>query len=600
MPPKIISSHLRRLIALVLSPLAALAARGQEFVPSGFDPSDEVFYQIMPIAWRVSGDRLALNLAAADASAVTPAPLPPEVRHRFGDFKGMTESLDYLAGLGVTGVWMTPIFPSRAYHSYQHGAADDVNPWFGTREDFIEFVRAAHAHGLKVYIDLVAYGISQDSPWFHNALNDPHHPDAALLAVADDDAALRPGPVWRSRRPGDDRVFQGYDFKTWTGETIGIAWWDLRRQDTRDLVTSWCRLWMDPDGDGDFADGVDGFRLDHVWGRYPHGPDGWGYTIRDFWVPWKKELQRLNPRVFTFAEQARWENNGIDLLPAHDATLAKPLLFAIRESIASGDARKASAALEHAMRQIPDGRTLLGSIGDHDVDRVASSISPPDQDDQSPGDDLDRARLAAGILMTLPLPPVIYFGDEIGMTGRAGSFSSDANDIPRREPFKWTAAGPESNPASPMTDYWRLHPGVIEKRYSRDNDGRSVEEQQGRAGSLLETYRELIRLRRESVAMRRGDYLPIKVRATSPDSGVDAVWVFGRIHEKGKMVVAVNVSTREQTVSFGRPRAWHGRVVGPWRDRASFEVSEDASSGRATHTITVPPLGVAVVEVDER
>ncbi|MBL8964382.1 MAG: hypothetical protein JNK70_09960 [Phycisphaerae bacterium] len=645
MPPTIISSPLRRLIALILSPLAALSARAQEFIPSGFDPSDEVIYQIMPIAWRVSSDRLearrewlagptgGVETGGVESGAGGGGPgggVPIEVRHRFGDFKGMTESLDYLSALGVTGIWMTPIFPSRAYHGYQHGAADDVNHWFGTREDFIGFVRSAHALGMKVYIDLVVYGISQDSTWFQNALRDPGHPDAGMFAIAPDDSSLRPGPVWRANRPGDRRAFQGYDFKTWTGETIGIAWWDLRREAPRDLVASWCRYWMDPDGDGDFSDGVDGFRLDHVWGRYPHGPDGWGYGVGDFWIPWKKELQRVNPRVFTFAEQAQWENNGIDLLPAHDAALAKPLLFAIRESIASGKAGKAAAALEKAMRQIPAGRTLLGSIGDHDVDRVASSLSPPPGPAPGPApapgtpapapgtgsppareaaDELDRAKLAAGILLTLPLPPVIYFGDEIGMTGRAGSFGSDANDIPRREPFKWTAAGPGENPDSPMTDYWRAHAGVIEKRFSRDGDGRSVEEQQGRPGSVLETYRELIRLRRESVALRRGDYLPIKADEVvsggdgqDADGGStgDAVWVFGRIHDKGKMVVAVNVSTRERTVAFARSRAWHGRVVGPWRDRATYEVGEDASSGRAIHTITVPPLGVALVEIAER
>lgn len=562
--------------SVLLWPLTALGLRAEP-VPGGYDPSDDVFYQFMPIVWRCSEDRIRAANAGDSTSAI-------EIRNRFGDFKGMTESLDYLAGLGITAVWMTPIFPSRAYHGYQHGAADVVNPWLGTEEEFRGFIKAAHERRIKVFIDLVAYGISQDSVWFQDVLHNESSPYAPWFAIAPSRKELEPGPVWRPRGTGDPRFFQGYDFKTWTGETIGIAWWDLRREEPRTLVTSWCLKWMDPDGDGDPSDGVDGFRLDHVWGVYQSGPDGWGYNVKDFWIPWKKNLRKLNPRVFTFAEQARWETNGKDLLPAHDAALAKPLLFAIRDSIRDGEAQKASKALIAALREIPEGRTLLGSIGDHDVDRVASSIGG------DTSDNIERARLAAAILMALPLPPVLYFGDEIGMLGKAGEFGSDANDIPRREPFKWTARDVVDDPASPMTGYWRPHRGVIERRYSRDNDGRSVEEQQGRGDSLLETYRSLIRLRRENIALRRGDFAPVKLSVDDP-----AVWCFARLHEKQKMIIAVNFSGEEKTVAFTRKGAWNGAVVGPWAKSSAYKVL--GTQSEVNHRITIPARGVTVVEV---
>src|SRR5437660_6632561 len=115
------------------------------------DVTDEIFYQFMPIAWRDSDN---------DAQ-------------RFGDFGGMTASLDYLQSLGVTAVWMNPIFPSAAYHGYQHGAADQINSRFGTESQFWTFVQAAHARGIKVFLDYVAYGISQDSIWFQSAYGNP-------------------------------------------------------------------------------------------------------------------------------------------------------------------------------------------------------------------------------------------------------------------------------------------------------------------------------------------------------------------------------------------------------------------------------------------
>ncbi|MFN9972065.1 MAG: alpha-amylase family glycosyl hydrolase, partial [Phycisphaerae bacterium] len=102
------------------------------------DVADDIFYHFMPISWRDSDND----------------------QYRFGDFNGMTASLDYLQSLGVTAVWMNPIFPSAAYHGYQHGDASQINSRFGTEAQFLAFVNAAHARGIKVYLDFVAYGIS--------------------------------------------------------------------------------------------------------------------------------------------------------------------------------------------------------------------------------------------------------------------------------------------------------------------------------------------------------------------------------------------------------------------------------------------------------
>src|SRR3954469_583424 len=209
---------------LVLSPCA----------PRGPGVSGEVLYQIMPIAWRDSD---------GDAS-------------RFGDFGGLTASLDYLHGLGITGVYLQPIFPSPAYHGYQHGDASRLNPWFGTEAEFIGFVRAAHGRGIKVYLDFVAYGISTDSEWFKDARGNPASPYSSWLAFTD---------------PGHTN-WKGHSFTTWNGSKVGVVHWNLADPGPVRLVTSWACKWLDPDGNGDFSDGVDGYRLDHA---YAAAPEGW-------------------------------------------------------------------------------------------------------------------------------------------------------------------------------------------------------------------------------------------------------------------------------------------------------------------------------------
>lgn len=492
-----------------------MAAPGDAFAGQPATPpiplADEVLYQFMPIAWRDSdNDEL-----------------------RYGDFGGMTASLDYLKDLGVTGVWMTPIFPSPAYHGYQHMEADKVNPRLGTEEQFIGFVKAAHARGMKVYIDFVAYGINQDAPYFTDAHNNPASDYTSWLAFKDTANA----------------TYQGYTFRTWNGTEVGLVHWNLDRPEPRRLVTEWAVRWLDPNEDGDFSDGVDGYRLDHVWVEYKDGPNGWGYNLTDFWKPWKQALRKVNPGVVTFAEQADWTSTGAELLPAFDATFTKPLELAAREGLREGVAEHLHRALHDAQRGLAalprrERGTYLAVLGDHDVDRIASDVEPSRVADPL----MRRPALAAAILMTQPYPPVIYMGDEIGMLGVRRKGPTDANDIPVREPFKWNAvAGP------PMTDYWQANRQSVEGAFSKDNDGRSVEEQAGKEDSLLETYRELIAFRRSSPALRRGEY--ISLRTDEP-----ALWAFLRRQDDEMLLVAVNLGERGVSTAILAPR-----MIGRWK-----------------------------------
>jgi len=465
------------LVALI--PLSGARAAGQ-------DVADEIFYHYMPICWRDADNDI----------------------YRFGDFGGMTDALPYLSDLGVTAVWMNPVFPSPAYHGYQHGRADLLNARFGTEAEFIAFIEAAHARGIKVFVDFVAYGISFDSPWFQDAYNNPASPYDDWLAFTN----------------SANTDYQGSFYNTWDGAGVGHIWWDLRNPNAVSLVTEWAAHWLDPNADGNFSDGLDGYRLDHVWRTYPYGPDGWGYHIDSFWANWRTALRTVNPEVFLFGEQANWGSQGVELLVGLDAAFTKPFEFAARDALRWEYASalyqgigSASAALSGATHP----GTLLATIGNHDVDRLATSI----------GDDFEKGKVAAAVLLTQPFPPVIYHGDEIGMRGaKTSAYGGDASDIPMREPFKWNAvAGP------PMSNYDALHAAAFAGRVSQNHDGRSVEEQYGVSGSLLTAYRQLISLRTNNVALRRGGYHPVP----ATDGGV---WAFVRDHDDQQVLVVINVT----------------------------------------------------------
>ncbi len=480
--------------------------------PRPADVSGDIFYHIMPIAWR--------HAAAAGSD-----PASQQNQYRFGTFRGIREGIPYLKSLGVTAIWINPIFPSPAYHGYQHDRADRINPWFGSEAEFKELVDACHASDMKVFLDLVAYGISQKSEYFTSSHNNPASGFGTMLAYTDE----------------ANKEFVGYEFKTWNGDTVGFVNWDLRRASARRAVCEWSKKWLGP------AAGIDGYRLDHVWQTYENGPEGLGYHIDTFWKQWREEVESAKPDVFTFVEQHEWKSFGAELLRTkdghrvHDAAFTKPFEFAAREAIREEEARKIYLSMAATITACPDGYTFMGIIGDHDVDRLASDIGA----DEHPG----RAKAAAAVLMLQPFPPIIYYGDELGMLGKGGSFNSDANDIPRREPMRWTA----ESATSPVTsNYFALHEGAFSHRYSKDHDGRSVEEQDLAANSLLNTYRALASTRASHPAIARGHYVPLETDAKS-------VWCFVKQGGKGvdSVLVAINLGAAPVHAALSPPGPQH-------------------------------------------
>src|SRR5690606_38727208 len=111
-----------------------------------------------------------------------------------GDLAGLTEKLDYLADLGVTSLLLTPLQPSPFYHGYFPTDFEAIDPAYGTREDYIAFVRAAHARGLKVYLDQEIQYVGEGHPWWTRALADPQAPEAEFL-------------MWKDRAAGEAEPF---------------------------------------------------------------------------------------------------------------------------------------------------------------------------------------------------------------------------------------------------------------------------------------------------------------------------------------------------------------------------------------------------------
>ena len=521
--------------------------------------ADEVVYQIMPIAWRDSNNDMVGSISA-----------------RVGDFGGLaaTESLDYLQYLGVTMIYLQPIFPSAAYHGYQHGPADLLNSRFGTEAEFLAFVSAAHARGIKVILDFVAYGISQNSAYFSSAYGN----------------ASSPYDLWLAFTNAGNTTFVGSNYNTWNGAPVGFIHWNLANASAVTTVTNWAKKWLDPNGDGDTSDGVDGFRLDHAWAS---GGEGWGANIT-FWETWCTSLRAVRSDVFIFCEPSDWGNYGADLLTptAFNAVITKPWEFAARNAVNTKAAAGLYSSMSATLAAIPSGKHAVAETSDHDANRLASDFLSNNA----------RQKVAAAVLLTQPFTPNIYYGDEIGMKGVKASTGSDADDIPMREPFKWKAVA-----GAPMTNYPALTSGAMPPTYAANNDGRSVEEQKGVAGSILETYRSLITARKASIALRRGAYVPV----TSPHAGV---YAFVRHEATQTVLVAINLesSTANTTLdlsAFTIPAAGTTPLnletaatltpITP-SNKAAYPISIGARGWFIASASITPPVSTAHLDIDGR
>ena len=113
-----------------------------------------------------------------------------------GDFKGIQNRLDYLDGLGVTALWLSPAHPTSSYHAYDVDDYGTVNPLYGTEQDFKNLIDAAHARGIKIYMDYVLNHSGRNNDWFKQALSDPASPYRAYYVLSDDpDVDVRAGKI---------------------------------------------------------------------------------------------------------------------------------------------------------------------------------------------------------------------------------------------------------------------------------------------------------------------------------------------------------------------------------------------------------------------
>lgn len=388
-----------------------------------------------------------------------------------GDFRGLTARLPYLADLGVTGLWLMPIHPSPSYHGYDVADFRAIHPDYGTLADFRAFVAAAHRHGMRVVLDLVANHTSDRHPWFQAALaGDPTY--RSWYRFEADPPPLQGtlgGPAWHDA--GDGSRYLGLFVR----EMPDL---DHRNPDVVAALLDVAAFWLDL--------GVDGFRVDAIQhvvegadGAIANAPENVAW-VRDFGA----RLRERHPGAFLVGET--WTATPTIAAYHRDADLDMsfdyPLWRALTSAVASRSAIDLRAQLRLNADAYPEGARRGTFVSNHDQPRPASVLAPLRPDPR-------RAALLGRLLLALPGTPFLYYGEELGMPNGPGE-----DDRQKRTPMRWTADADGGFSAGAA---W-IAPSTVDPAVS-------VAAQRGDPGSVLEAYREAIAARAAWPALARGD-----------------------------------------------------------------------------------------------
>jgi cyclomaltodextrinase / maltogenic alpha-amylase / neopullulanase len=518
-----------------------------------------IWYQIML-------DRFDNGDAGNDPAEVVPwksawyQPTPAEKRsgesfYRFfvfrrlygGDLAGLERRLDYLRDLGVNALYLNPVFEADTHHKYNATNYLHIDQHFGSRGDyplaeaqedltdpstwtwtssdqrFLAFLKLAKARGFRVIIDGV---------WNHVGVLHPAFKDVQQRG------AESPYAEWF-----DISSFTPFAYAGWGGYGELPAFkktpTGLHSAALVQHLYDVTRRWMDPDGDGDPSDGVDGWRLD-VPNEIP----------KPFWVAWCQHVRSINPDAYISGEiwdpAPQWLDGQ-----TFDAVMNYPFARSVYGWLAPHHQRLTPSQVDARLAELrftyPSEVTavLMNLVDSHDTDRLVSMLANPnrgyDQENREqdgapynpgkPGPEFyARARLAALLQMTYVGAPMIYYGDEVGMWG-----SDDPNN---RRPMVWSDLG----------------------RYA-DRGNQVMPEH-------LEHYQALTRLRRDHPALVDGSF------QTLLTDDLRDVWVFLRDNGQEQLLVAINASKRDQTVNLEPAALLHldtapfARLFGPAQPRA--------------------------------
>jgi len=471
------------------------------------------------------------------------------IRRYGGDLQGVIDKLDYLKELGINSIYLNPIFEAPSLHKYDaamyHHIDNNFGPdpegdriiwskenpsipttwqWSSADKLFQNLIKEVHKRGMKIIIDGVFnhtgtrfwafkdvvknQSESKFKNWyFINKLDDPSTPE------------------------------NEFDYSGWYGvkdlpeikeDENGIV------EGPKEHIKAIVKRWMDPNGDGDPSDGIDGWRLDVA-----------EMVNHKFWVDFRKWVREINPNAYLVGE-VWWEDWGnykmFNASPwlkgdQFDAVMNYRFTRAIKDFVLADKIKNDAVAFADTIKSIMNNYrdnyyVMMNLLGSHDTERLGSLAVNPDGQYDHQGNIRDnknfnirkpnetekkKIMLAAALQFTLPGAPTIYYGDETGMWG--------GDDPDCRKPMVWSNFIYESESVHPY------------------NESKPIDEVKIDQG-LFEWYKKIISIRKSNKELSLGSI------QFEFDNGKENILIYKRELDDKYIIIIANSSTVQEEISL--------------------------------------------------
>ncbi len=473
-----------------------------------------------------------------------------------GDIPGIIQKLDYIAELGVDAIWISPVYLSPMMDfGYDVSNYREIDPVFGTLEDFKNLLSAAHSKGIKVIMDMIMNHTSHLHPWFIESRSSKlNNPKRNWYIWENADKGLKPNN-WKSALGGSaweyDTLTRQYYLHTFLKEQPDLNWRNSHmRKAFFDDIEFWLKM------------GVDGFRFDainmivkdnHLRNNPPffgffHYKKTWATRNQPVSYAIVRMLRKLLNKyenivsigeIYTLppgspAISASYLGNGTDSL---HLTFDFSLIFCW------WNAQRYYKCIRDWYKHIPVKGWPSIVMSNHDLSRSINRF----------GTGLhkkEKAKVAAALMLTLKGTPFIYYGEEIGMFNSKIGKSQIKDPVGKkfwpfyrgrdkaRTPMQWNtqknAGFTEGSPWLPV------HPDFIEN---------NVESQKENPGSIFNVYKTLIKLHKEHKPLHAGEWKPIL-------RGKDGVLAYSRTWEHEKIIVILNFTSGNKNIKIKISTQW--------------------------------------------
>jgi len=521
------------IFTLLFSTFALMSCKPAEIDLSQVNPENDSYYEIF-----------VRSFADSDGDGI-------------GDFNGITDKLGYFKEIGITGLWLMPIQPAASYHGYDVLDYYDVNPDYGTMEDFENLVTAANEMGIRIMLDMVFNHTSNQHPWFLAAINgDEKYQDYYNFI----DYSTNTSKVLGSWGQTIWHTVNGYKYCGYFSNTMPDL--NLYSDAVNAEILNISKFWIDK--------GVSGFRLDavhHFFGENEYLLMDNNYLDNVIYLKnYKKALDEYTDNFYLIGEvyiEDLYQIVG-DYFNGLDSPIDFPVAAKIRASVSNTINRtyvSTLASYYNYYRSIDENFISAPFIVNHDMDRLASQVLGNEQ----------TLKLSAEMLLLLPGNPIVYYGEEIGMYGYKAS-GPDIWDETRRLPILW---GDEYT-----TDWVQSANIALSAINNLNGTVLTVKEQLLDDTSLLAVYEALLHLRNDNIALKYGNSFVAYEGNTPSLQGYYREYTYDTFHQK--VLILHNFSTSATPMI-----TYNGTIL-----YASYQTD-------LSNVTEIPARGSVVIEITE-